>query len=688
MAPDLKPIEAKGSRWEPSADPHDIVVPGLDASASVNDQIEQIEQLITIKLQNIDANFSKIQHIMANRILPAVKRYAVGTEPVREAAKFWITFFEQAAQIRVPTYEDYDTQQDAQSEAEHEETQESTNNEASVSETPAHSRVFGHDATVSEVSFAPGQAAISSTPARHKGDFSDQTDATSSWNASIESPLVRLDREIQSLTRDEVSVASSMSQFHSHFDDSQDVTQRQIPATFTENQTAPRSGKGKGRGKDPAEPLLRGVLKRNVDISSTTAHVTATSPLKVKGKTPVLKSLNPYLPPDTNPSDWKGLVDLADPTVSTPGKYAKSPTKRRFGAQPSTSKRPTTPQLDDDSFDEGLGMSPPITMDFARLPKAKTPKLGKTPKKQAAERIMQSLLDIEKRGVFDSARTGSTYDISAMAKLGVGASVESSISTVPTPPSFSRYARHPYPPETNSSIADASLESMMRRVGLNVPAFGPSYGVPNSASKGEASPSYSSIPTSVFLPPSQSQSSGVPPPDSPETPETFHFNTAHLQDDEFNQEDPDSSMDSLDAFDEANNTANPSAAFIFASQQASHDDDSSFESNQSDDSLDEYDGMGGPIQPFGAEQDGDGFDDDDSFDDPLYNPPTEEETLFGVPPAQRLQAHAQFQNRASDQNLRMLGQELLEDTIGIGTQMAQAGRVEESPTPWGAARGS
>ena len=37
--------------------------------------------------QNVDANFSRIQQVMANRILPAVKRYAVGTEPVREAAR-------------------------------------------------------------------------------------------------------------------------------------------------------------------------------------------------------------------------------------------------------------------------------------------------------------------------------------------------------------------------------------------------------------------------------------------------------------------------------------------------------------------------------------------------------------------------------------------------------------------------
>lgn len=37
--------------------------------------------------QNIDENFSKIHNLLANRLLPAVKRYAIGTEPVREAAQ-------------------------------------------------------------------------------------------------------------------------------------------------------------------------------------------------------------------------------------------------------------------------------------------------------------------------------------------------------------------------------------------------------------------------------------------------------------------------------------------------------------------------------------------------------------------------------------------------------------------------
>lgn len=51
MVHNLKPVEAKSPRWEPTPDPNDIVIPGLDTSAPINDQIEQIEQLITIKLQ-------------------------------------------------------------------------------------------------------------------------------------------------------------------------------------------------------------------------------------------------------------------------------------------------------------------------------------------------------------------------------------------------------------------------------------------------------------------------------------------------------------------------------------------------------------------------------------------------------------------------------------------------------------
>jgi hypothetical protein len=38
-------------RWEPALDPDSILVPGLNAAAPTVDQIEQIDQLITLKLQ-------------------------------------------------------------------------------------------------------------------------------------------------------------------------------------------------------------------------------------------------------------------------------------------------------------------------------------------------------------------------------------------------------------------------------------------------------------------------------------------------------------------------------------------------------------------------------------------------------------------------------------------------------------
>jgi hypothetical protein len=48
---ELKPIPENPPRWKPSSDPTSITVAGLGTTASVTDQIDQIDQLITLKLQ-------------------------------------------------------------------------------------------------------------------------------------------------------------------------------------------------------------------------------------------------------------------------------------------------------------------------------------------------------------------------------------------------------------------------------------------------------------------------------------------------------------------------------------------------------------------------------------------------------------------------------------------------------------
>ncbi|CDO69879.1 hypothetical protein BN946_scf184884.g38 [Trametes cinnabarina] len=711
MAPELKPIESKSNRWDPTPNANDIVVPGLDTTAPIYDQIEQIEQLITIKLQNIDANFSKIQHVMANRILPAVRRYAVGTQPVREAAKFWTTFYEQAAQIRIPTYDDYGVPSDAPEDTEQ------TTSEAAPSDPSGHSdadseastphanRTFNPDGTSSEVSFAP-QAALSSTPAMSRTRMQDArsfasgvSDPTPSWTASLETPLMQLNRDIQSLSEDHSNLPSTAALHHSSaYDESQGITQRPDSQQQADEPSTARA-RVKGKGREGDGPLLQSILRRNANTSTATAASSVdsrmTSPLRFKPKTPVLKSLNPYLPPDTDPSDWKGVVDLSDPASATPRrtpglpsssiklsgfKFTSTANANAIALARAKTKTPPPQKGDDSSDDEDFGMSPPVMTDYARLPK-----LGRTPKKEAAARIMKDLLDVERRGVFAPASAAARRTGPAGQSRG---GVESSMSTIPTPPSMTRYTRPSYAPpstsEMSGSMVDASLDSIMRRVGLSVPghnndpATGPTHGAVFSSMSSAASvPSFRSAASSTHVP--------QPPLEPVQTTEPPRYDDFY-EDDVIGQGgdvDPDSS-DSLD-YEEAHNSANPSTAFLLAAQRPSFDDEDSFDSSMGDD--DPTDGSSGvaPIHPFlVGVQEGDDMDafDDDSFDDPAYGPDGEEETLFGVPPAQRLQQQAQQAGQ-----FRMLGEDLLQDTIGIGSQMAMAGRVEESPTPWVPATG-
>jgi DASH complex subunit ASK1 len=148
------------------------------------------------------------------------------------------------------------------------------------------------------------------------------------------------------------------------------------------------------------------------------------------------------------------------------------------------------------------------------------------------------------------------------------------------------------------------------------------------------------------------------------------------------------------------NTAHPSAAFLLASRQRGRNDYGDDHDDEQDDGDDDFDdslldadvdadaaaAARAPVHPFarvqaGGHDDMGDYDDDsfDSFDDGgNERNDRPEETVFGVRPAER---------ESAQPRLRMFGEDLLQDTIGIGTQLAQAGRIEESPTPWGGSGG-
>ncbi|KAF8832789.1 hypothetical protein HHX47_DHR1001884 [Lentinula edodes] len=420
MPDNRKPVPPNPPRWQPNPDPSTIEIPGLDTAASPQDQIEQIEQLITLKLQ------------------------------------FWVSFYEQAAQIRIPTYEDYETVHEEGSSQQ----KESEPSEPSPSQAATSSILYdeqddnGHSLASAESSFAPGQAAFSSTPAANRLAHAEtsRTSDDSSWSASLESPLVRLDRELRTFSQDANETESSIV--------SSTPTPTK-PPILREQERSQRSI-NKGKSREQSEPLLRNLLRQNIHSSVNASAISAepgpsVSPLRPKGKTPILKDLNPFLPPGSNPSKWNGLVDLRDASVMTPQR------SRRFRDPRSSRKSPTPVKApdydsDDDSFD-GLppGMSPPVMISPARPMRSNASiKLGQTPRKDAAARITKDIVaDVQGH-------------LGKSGKPGRGLFPDSSMSTISSPPSMSRYNNS----TSSGMVTHESLESLMRQVGLKDPIPG------------------------------------------------------------------------------------------------------------------------------------------------------------------------------------------------------------------------
>lgn len=75
-------------------------------SLSLTEELEKLEQSITLTLQEIDSNFSKTHRIVTTSILPLVEQYGEHSKTVWEASKFWKQFFEASANVSLSGYEE------------------------------------------------------------------------------------------------------------------------------------------------------------------------------------------------------------------------------------------------------------------------------------------------------------------------------------------------------------------------------------------------------------------------------------------------------------------------------------------------------------------------------------------------------------------------------------------------------
>lgn len=410
----------------------------------------------------------------------------------------------------------------------------------------------------------------------------------------------------------------------------------------------------------------------NTRLIRPTVRAHDVSPLTFR-RNPATPARNPYIPAHSNPRNWSGIVDLRSP----------QPPALSFSAVPGAGTEK------DDEPTLPAGMSPPVMVPFATLPS-----LGRSPVKTAAENIRRTL-------VRDALRAGG-----GNSNVSASASGSGSGSLVPTPPSLTRYTRSTSASQNSSSSIrpDLELESMIRRVqDPSQPHWWRSSAASSTSTtsipdKSLSTPSYYTTPA-----PSTHAYAHETVPVLPEMPLPAPSGVslpvpggiADTTVDAMPESDDASvstSTFSSSGEDSVHNTAHPSAAFLLASRQRGrHDyDDDEDEDDELDhddgfdDSLDaagDGDGDVAPVHPFARAIHGEY--EDDSFDSLEGGEGEEmpEETVFGLRPAERDEA-ARLQPQ-----LRMYGEELLQDTMGIGTRLARAGRIEESPTPWGTGGG-
>lgn len=362
---------------------------------TLTEELERLEQSITLTLQEIDHNFSRAHRIVTSSILPVVEQYSNHSREVWEGSKFWKQFFEASANVSLSGYEEHQFAQDMDDQTRTEESQETSNSNLDSSgscQTPTAEHVSNNsiqDIDLSNLSLSPSH----STPRQPRR----------TGNRGASSPYKSLQRDVSTDVKEDETYASAArdlstpsKQTYSLVDDvamtpehSPEVVRDQM--SFQKHHTMQKK----------QDPLLHTILDKNYRIqatplaSSTTTRRTARV-LGTGSRKPIEAPLDssPLAPPELHAEIFDSPIrreitqQLQKPR--TPGVSVLKPGPSRDNAT-----RPTPASIwdsDDELIDEATGLpfgaSPPKTMQF-HVPQSR---LLKTPAREASKQIVDNIL--------------------------------------------------------------------------------------------------------------------------------------------------------------------------------------------------------------------------------------------------------------------------------------------------------
>ncbi|KIS00156.1 hypothetical protein L804_02802 [Cryptococcus deuterogattii 2001/935-1] len=294
-------------------------IPGVDPNAPISAQMERIDQLNTLLLQDIDANFARFHQIITSKVLPQIKRYAISSEPTRESA--------------LP---DASTQYDDQT--------------LTLRQAADESSIRNDDSFM----FNPPPGTSSTPLPAGRGAGGRPND---SWEDSMESPFDRLDRKLM----DELKIGKEGYEEQS----SSEMPTPSLPSGYSlpglDSRDSSRISSIHDYSVGTIDPSRESEPSSSFGQSgSRPAQTYHLSP------TPKANRLADPPPASSNPfgADFEGIVDMRDTPLN-----AEKKNKDNF--KPKTA---SIPGLDDDSDSDesnaGFGMSPPVTMKFDLPPRA------------------------------------------------------------------------------------------------------------------------------------------------------------------------------------------------------------------------------------------------------------------------------------------------------------------------------
>ncbi|KAL2061704.1 hypothetical protein VTL71DRAFT_7082 [Oculimacula yallundae] len=370
---------------------------------SLTEELEKLEQSITLTLQEIDHNFSRAHRIVTSSILPIVEQYAEHSNAVWEGSKFWKQFFEASANVSLSGVEERDEEQDASYTQSHEDA--STYAASQQGDDAVRYHTHEHDAYDQTDDSLLDNADISGSTPRAPRPKSSSSDKPRF--AEYPSPYEELKQELKGGSKvqdNETEILPSTPGANSRIPD---MSMTPMSSPFDPTSYLQSTSK-----QQAADPLLHRVLDKNYRIHAT-PH-TARKEQKTPANKPSWRDTTSPMssPPEAAPQLHAEIFSSPirqqynrPMAPRTPGVSVQTPAKSKAKAafpQKPAKKDEISWESDSDEDAEGvyreMGMSPPKTIQFS-LPQSR---LLQTPAREASKRIVEDLLTTAGAGFDDT----------------------------------------------------------------------------------------------------------------------------------------------------------------------------------------------------------------------------------------------------------------------------------------------